>query len=465
MDRALPNVLLVTIDSLRFDHLSCYGYARDTSPNIDKLATAGTLFSEAISSGGGTPSAFPSILASALPPINYNERKTIMQHHTTLAEVLRKSGYSTAAFNSNPFLTRLYGYNKGVDKFEEGWDTPKIWVIREWLVERVLSRGPSKSLLQFLAKLDKYFESIYFTLGGHPTFPAEQISAQAISWLSSQKSNFFLWLHYMSVHNPYMPPQKYIRQLNATPVSRHKMSTLWRKLAIDPKTLSPAEMLTVNDLYDASIKYVDDAIGQLLDKAGKKLKNTIIIITGDHGDEFGEHGKAGHMTLYDGIVHVPLIISGPGIEAGDIVKEQVGLIDLAPTIIDLIGLGKVQAFRGESLLPMLKGKPKVSRGIICAISPAVSSQEVIIAYRTPEWKYIRTESTIIPDTVLTEEFYHLKDDPREKVNLAGLETAAAQEFKAEAAAALAELKKTKTEELTALEKERVKRKLGKIARL
>jgi len=465
MDKARPNVMLITIDSLRFDHLGCYGYSRDTSPNIDRLAATGTLFSEAISSGGETPSAFPSILASALPPTQYNECKTIMQHQTALAEVLGKAGYSTAAFNSNPFLTCLYGYNKGFYKFEEGWDTPKIWIMREWLVEKVSSRKPSQSLLQFLAKLDKYFESISFTLGGHPTLPAEQISAQSLSWLKKQKGNFFLWLHYMSVHNPYMPPSRYLRQLNAKPVSRQKMSSLWRKLTIGPKALSKAEMMTVNDLYDASIGYVDDAIGQLLDKVGKQLENTIIIVTGDHGDEFGEHGKAGHMTLYDGIVHVPLVINGPKVKVGAVVKTQVGLLDLAPTIIDLIGMDKVTAFHGESLLGVMKGKPKTKRGVVSTL-PAISAQEVIIAYRTPDWKYIRTESTTIPDEILTEEIYNLKDDPGETVNLAGRETAAAEKFKAEAATAISELKKTKTEEFTTIiEKERVKRKLGRLAKL
>ncbi|MBA7618539.1 hypothetical protein ES703_25869 [subsurface metagenome] len=114
-----PNVILLTIDCLRFDHLGCYDYWRDTSPNIDNLASRGALFLEAISNGGMTPSAFPSILASALPPLEAAEDREILRRSTTLAELLKKAGYHTAAFHSNPFLARPFHYGKGFDAFDD----------------------------------------------------------------------------------------------------------------------------------------------------------------------------------------------------------------------------------------------------------------------------------------------------------------------------------------------------------
>ena len=103
-----PNVILITIDALRVDHLGCYGYHRNTSPNIDGLASNGALFRQAISSGGGPREAFPSILASVPPPVRYEEYKSIIKENTTIAEVLRRNGYKTAAFNSNPYLSRFW---------------------------------------------------------------------------------------------------------------------------------------------------------------------------------------------------------------------------------------------------------------------------------------------------------------------------------------------------------------------
>ena len=114
-----PNILLLTIDCLRADHLGCYGYSRDTSPNIDRLASKGALFLEAISNGGRTPASFPSILASQLPPLEWEEHKQIMQRAPTLAGILKKAGYQTAAFLSNPFLTKFFHYDKGFNVFED----------------------------------------------------------------------------------------------------------------------------------------------------------------------------------------------------------------------------------------------------------------------------------------------------------------------------------------------------------
>lgn len=468
MTKQLPSILLITVDCLRYDHLGCYGYTRDTSPNIDKIASRGTLFRQAISNGGNTPSAFPSILASALPPLDDSEHKTIINRHTTLAEILGKAGYCTAAFHSNPLLTRLRNYNKGFVKFDEGWGiTPRFWRLRLWLAEIGLKMASKmvfkKLILSFLSRLANYIDSLLFASRvRNPTISAEQINAKAVSWLNSHNKNFLLWLHYMDAHIPYMPPQKYINQFHKKPISRFKKTALWRKSRWSPAKLSSAELETLLQLYDGCIKYVDDSIGWLLTTAGNRLENTIIIVTADHGDEFREHGKMSHITLYDGIIHVPLIMAGPGIEPGSSVIEQVELMDLAPTLVDLVGLDKPATFNGQTLLPLMGGEKASDRGIISVyapmgiVGPLDTLLYIISSYRTPKWKYIRTESATPPRKLISEEIYDLQDDPGEKVNLNDTETEAILRFKLEAIKAIEQFKKGKKEELTDFEKMRIK---------
>lgn len=399
-----------------------------------------------------------------------SEHKTIIKWHTTLAEIFGKAGYYTAAFHSNPLLTRLRNYNKGFDKFDEGWgDTPGFSRLRIWLAEGASKIVSNKLMTTFVAKLSNYIDSLLFASRvKSPTLSAEQISAKAVSWLNSHNKNFFLWLHYMDVHVPYMPPQKYIKQFHKKPLSRFKISSLWRKSRWNPARLSPTEIETIMKLYDACIKYVDDSIGWLLNTAGNRLENTIIIVTADHGDEFREHGKTSHLTLYDGVLHVPLIMTGPGIESGSSVREQAELMDLAPTLVDLVGLDKPATFNGQTLLPLMRGEKASDRGIISVyipmgiVGPLDTLLYIISSYRTPKWKYIRTESATPPRKLIAEEIYNLQDDPGEKVNLNGTETEAIFRFKLEAIGAIEQFKKEKEEKLTSFEKERIKDQIKKL---
>jgi arylsulfatase A-like enzyme len=225
----------------------------------------------------------------------------------------------------------------------------------------------------------------------------------------------------------------------------------------------PSEIEKAKGLYDAAIKYVDDAIGWLLDKANSRLENTIIIITADHGDEFGEHGKFTHLTLYDGIIHVPLIITGPRVKAGAIVREQVSLFDLAPTIVDLLGLGVVHAFRGESLLPLIKGKTKMTRNVVSTFCH-LGVKERLFACRSPKWKYICAKSTDTITVTLAEEFYNLEDDPGEAVNLNSLKTEEILRLKERAVNQLSQFQQAKIEERTTVEKERIKARIKKLGK-
>jgi arylsulfatase A-like enzyme len=268
----------------------------------------------------------------------------------------------------------------------------------------------------------------------------------------------------MDVHIPYMPPNKYVRRFHGRRVNRREMVRLYFKMIDNPADVTETERATLHHLYDADISYVDDAVGWLLEGMKDLLGNTLIIFTADHGDEFGEHGRFSHTSVYEGTIRIPLIIAGPGMKAGCVVRGQVSLEDLPPTVIELIGLDKVATFHGESLMPLINGERKVDKGIISATIPPMVPKHLIIAYRRAEWKYILTENLETPGVTLTEELYDLRNDPGETKNLHGTKAQAAKRFELEARDKISQFRKSKTTEATAYEKERIRARLKKLAK-
>lgn len=414
LNHEAPNIMLLTIDGLRPDHLGCYGYHKNTSPNIDRLTLKGTSFLQAISNGGGTPQAFPSILASALPPLNIDEFGTIMKRSTSIAEVLRGNGYATAAFHSCPFLARSFYYHKGFATFVD--NLRPLGRIHEWQLKQFLSNPKGR----FHKLLGRLFDLLI--IAGLHTADAEKINGRVISWLRKNNQKFFVWVHYMDTHRMSGSP-KALRRFGSHSISRLETLTLHYG---SRKAASKYDRELLINRYDANIRYVDDCVGLLLNELGERLDNTIIIVTGDHGDEFGERERFGHRTLYDEIIHVPLIFRGPGVRANRLVNEQVSLMDIAPTIVDILNLGEDKGFRGESLLPLLmKGKKRPRY----AISTSQDEQrgERKLSYRAEGWKYIRTER-LNSGEVIQQELYDLINDQGETRNLYEQESEKARGF-------------------------------------
>jgi len=226
-----------------------------------------------------------------------------------------------------------------------------------------------------------------------------------------------------------------------------------------PEQLTSNETATLINLYDACINYIDDNLGRLFDILERQQDNTIIVIIADHGDTFGEHGLLGH-SIYEESIRVPLIIVGGGIKAGTVVQELVELMDLTPTIADLAGVSPAPSFHGKSLLPLISGSQNNAKGIIVTIiSPWL--QRRMLAYRTHEWKYIRSESLSQVNTVISEEVYNLKTDPKERYNLHASRDNKARTFELEAIDELQKFKQLKEVEETIYEKERIKARLKK----
>jgi arylsulfatase A-like enzyme len=421
------NLILITVDCLRADHLSCLGYSKKTTPNLDYFASTGTLFSQAISVGNWTPPSFTAILTSTFP-LMHGGWFDISNRGVTLAQVLKEHGYHTAAFPSNPWLSSYFGYHRGFDTFDDSTSktTPKNPLRRpKALVKRII--GTKGKLFDFLLQ-------IYLVIFSHPL--GRNLTKKVISSLPDNPSNFFLWMHYMDLHEPYFPHRRIV-----SPFERYHFSKLSYKAIRNPGSLSPRELNEVIDLYDASISYVDEMIGSLFHtlKRSNILDNTFVVITADHGQQFMEHGYCLHggFHLYDEVVHVPLIIIGPGLP-GQVISQQVSLLDLAPTILDMLEIEKPKAFLGNSLLPLITGN-KVQPGDLQAISetdstidPAqprpreallqLDAHQRVVSFRTRKWKYIYNERG-------QDELYHLENDPKETQNIIDAEPDIATELR------------------------------------
>jgi arylsulfatase A-like enzyme len=349
------NVVFITIDSLRADHLSCYGYKRDTSPNIDKLAKEGVIFTQAISPATITPVSLYSIFTSLYP-------------------------YTHGVIDWGSFL------NSSIPAL------PQILMNKGYYTKSIIHHGIP--------------EIVYKSLGVNRDFKeskievdtADKLIDEAIKFIIRKRRPFFLYLHHFDTHWPYHSPTPYnkiflndelyyVKDKNL-PISNFNY---FGYKAI-PKILIEGNITNVNyyiSHYDGAIRFVDEEIGRLLDKL-KKLelyKNTLIIISADHGESFGEHNiYFHHGSLFDTELRVPLIMAGGNIfPQGKTINAQVTLIDIMPTIFDILGIEKPKGIEGISLLPLILGKEEYPRTFV------FSGFKGMASIRTKEWKLIRFE--------------------------------------------------------------------------
>ncbi len=297
-----PNVIFISVDTLRQDHLGVYGYHRNTSPNFDKLANRGVRFNYAFSSAPWTLPAHMSMLTGLPPSIHSveNKKDTLDKSIQTVADVFRQNNYKTAGIITLPFVSSKYGFSKGFETFTQLFK------------ER-----------------------------------AGTVTDKAIQWLQGNKDqNCFLFLHYCDVHWPYFPPPKYAQMFDVDTAGDEwkyygKLSFL-RKYG-DPAVPMPEEVKkTVIGLYDGEIRSFDFHLQRLIDFLEKEdlAEDTILVITSDHGEEFKEHDSFGHShSFYSEVIKVPLIIYFPRhIKGGGKINEPVGTADLPLTLMRMAGI-------------------------------------------------------------------------------------------------------------------------------
>jgi len=377
------NIVLITIDALRADHLSCYGYPRKTSPNIDKIAEKGIIFKNAIAPSSWTVPSMASLFTS-LYPINHgvilgklvdifrkslkkkledenkmNIVQVLSDELTILPEILKIHGYTTFGVASNLLLDEKTGFARGFD----------------------------------------YFKNLN-------SLPAPSVNKTIYSWEDKIKraDKFFLWLHYFDPHHPYHARTPWIE--------KYTTKALTRKLKLYDKKRDP-EIISIlkkyaqaksnyTALYDSEINFVDSYVGELIQKF-ELDKNTLIIITADHGEEFLEHGKVGHgYNLYKETINVPLIIKLPNNSRKKTVEKYVNLIDIMPTILHLLNINTPKQTLGESFHGM---------GRNYNFAELHANETILKTIMTSEWKYIYDYYDN------TEKLFNIKSDPFELNNL------------------------------------------------
>lgn len=390
-----PNILLIGIDTMRADHLSCYGYGKNTSPNIDRLAGDGVQFRKAFAQSSWTKPGFATILTSLYPSSHraIGKADRIPQGVTTLAEVLKGQGYITAGFADNVNVSEVFGFNQGFDYFL--YLKPNYFFrASEAAADLTVYEQLRLIRERFLAKT-KYVQNYYQS--------AEVVNRHVLAWLQANKDErMFLFVHYMDPHDPY-----FVHPYNGVGYARVSMPNP------DPKWAD-----TFGATYDGEVAYVDQYIGALLDWLRREglYDKTLVVLTGDHGEEFYEHKGWWHGdTLYDEQIHIPLIFKLPqSAMAGTEVGPQVRALDIAPSILSLSGVRVPPQMQGRSLFP---GGNITARGEAQVFSEEDFEGNILRSLRTPEWKLIQANKPN-PRGLEAIELYDLAGDPGERANLA-----------------------------------------------
>ena len=364
------NVILISVDTLRPDHLACYGYTDISTPHMDRLADEGVLFEDALTSVPLTLPSHASIL-TGLYPISHGVRDNgtfiLRDQFTTLAEILKAKGFATGAFIGSFVLDARYSLDQGFDAYSDDMETN--------------------------AQVGAFT---------HPERRAASVTASTLNWIAEAAEPFFAFVHYYDPHTPYEPP-------------------------------APYDTIYAGRPYDGEIAYTDTEIGRLmafLDDR-KLTERTIVVLVSDHGEGLGEHDETAHgILMYDTTMKVALIVRIPdkhdlagALAAPRRVPDTVELVDVLPTVAELVGIQINQRIDGRSVLPLLVGQ---------RLEPKVCYQETMYPYfayrwsplrgvRFSKWKYI-----LAPEP----ELYNTAADPHEAENLAASYPARADQLKA-----------------------------------
>jgi arylsulfatase A-like enzyme len=317
-----PDVALIVVDTLRADVLSAYGGPVGAGGAIEALAARGVLFEDAQATSPWTGPSVASLLTGRYPDeIGIHDiRDPLPRSATNLAQRLQTAGHATGAVVSNYLAGPAYGHDKGYDRF---------------LLRRYKDRRH----------------------GGRPRFTADRVTEEALAWLRSRARDdrrpFFLHVHYTDPHEPYLPPEPYRSRFRPEGQPLSDDDTLQARFAAPP--LRAEAVAAARAAYAGEVAFVDHEIGRLL--AGLPAA-TLVLLTADHGEEFLDHGGLFHgHSLYRELVHVPLVVAGPGVPSGRRVREVVSHVDVVPTLLELCDVAApARAFSGRSLVPLLSGE-------------------------------------------------------------------------------------------------------------
>jgi arylsulfatase A-like enzyme len=338
-----PNVLLLILDTVRSYSMSTYGYARPTTPALTRLASTGVRFDRAFVPASWTMPSHASIFTAHWPfELRTGPREPLGTEHPTLAEALANAGMATGGFAANhSYLTWEHGLARGFTRFE-GYPANLAMFFTSTAIGRMLMEYNT------FRKPLGYFDS-------PKRKTARMVNDQFLDWVDGLDDDrpFFAFLNYFDAHHPYLAPEPYLSKFGPHGAIR------WRGRELEFDELSEAEIVRKENQYDGGIAYLDAEIERLLAslQSRHELDNTIIVITSDHGEHWGEHERLSHgNSMYRQLLQVPLLIVEPKtVSPGTRVRSSVSLRDLPATILEVAGVPNEARFPGASLLPFLRG--------------------------------------------------------------------------------------------------------------
>ncbi|MFC6799891.1 sulfatase-like hydrolase/transferase [Haladaptatus sp. DYSN1] len=372
------NVIIYVLDALRADHLSCYGYTRETTPNIDALAAEGFRYENCFSPATWTKPVSASILTGAYPPVHgmRTREDTFDADITRLSELLSDVGFDTGGFSTMGNVSKSIGYGRGFDQYLDLYKD-----------EKIVKKRATKSAET---------EELDHETTDEIALPrAEDLTEQLVDWIDCRENDFFAFCWSIEPHIPYDPPKQYRMFVD----SEYDGSVDGQRDTL-PEVKSEADLNHLKALYDGEIRYNDDEIGRIVSylKDIGEYKDTLIVITGDHGDAFNEHGRLTHGHLpYDELAHVPLVVKPPQSMDATTTSytETCSLIDIFPTVAKSVEVASLPAtVQGRPLPPVGptgSSVPVFSETISRDIYPAFYS------VRTEKWKYMTVDQ---PDRTL-----------------------------------------------------------------
>ena len=411
--RDLPNVLLIVLDTVRADHLSPYGYNRDTTRNLARLAKRGIRFDRVHSSAPWTLPSHATMFTGRWPHEMKIETVGYLDTtYPTLAEFLGGQGYATAGVVANQFFCgHETGLNRGFETYRDYQVTPGE-VLRSssvgWLAAKAFTRLQDEISSRILRKKQAVFSQ------HHDRKPADEVNREFLEWLGGVRDRpFFAFLNYFDTHSPYFPPPNFTKHFGVVPQSQGEANLVrdWWMYRTNPHT--PEEIRLMVDSYDDCLAAQDEQIGLLFDQLEKRgvLDKTLVIITSDHGEEFGEHGQFIHgYSLYESATRVPLLIMAPtGVPKDHAVKESVSLRDIPATVIELLGVTGDSTFPGTSLSRTWK-----SRAETASNGAAISELRTLIepTHETPVGHNVTDQATAL---FLDKYAYLKREDGREEL--------------------------------------------------
>ncbi len=367
-----PNIVLITLDTTRPDYLGCYGNETVATPNIDRVASSGVLFEEAVCQIPTTLSSHTAILTSLYPRTSGVRSGVVVAPDDlkTLPEHLKEQGYQTAAFIAAIVLEKKYNLDQGFDTYDDGPFHP---------VER----------------------------------PASEVNEKVLQWFEEEhdpSQPSFLWIHYYDPHSPYQPSQEWIDKYTPNYQGNIDGSAdqITRLIASRGQTANATDLAHLRGLYAGEISQLDEELGSFLKKLHTQLpaERTILTLIADHGEELGEHNHFFHGEyLYEPAVRIPFILSYPGkVPEGSRVKELVHSLDYAPTVLGLAGLPPLEESEGFDLSTSLVAQSKPDRGNLVSFlenedDRFLDEGDKVLGARSARWKLIQNSNHKRPETL------------------------------------------------------------------